>query len=138
MKQVIKKDEDKHLSKLKCVFLEQELEIQYRSRVSSSLRAGRSRVTCAIHVNALLPLASLSRARGKTRTYARDKMPRLSKETRSRVVLLKGKGFSAARIKKRLEEDGIFVSRRALFKLFAKYARTGTVADLPHAARPRS
>ena len=52
-------------------------------------------------------------------------------------MLLKGKGFSAAKIKKRLEEDGIFVSRRALFKLFAKYARTGTVADLPRAARPR-
>ena len=64
-------------------------------------------------------------------------MPRLTKETRSRVVLLKSKGFSFGRIKKRLEEDGVFVSRRALLKLLAKYRRTGTVADLPRSARPR-
>lgn len=64
-------------------------------------------------------------------------MPRLSKETRSRVVLLRSKGFSVGKIRKRLEEDGIHVSRRALFKLFAKHRRTGTVADLPRAARPK-
>lgn len=64
-------------------------------------------------------------------------MPRLSRETRSRVVLLKSKGFSVKRIEERLKEDGICVSRRSLFKLFAKHRRTGTVADLPRPARPK-
>ena len=63
-------------------------------------------------------------------------MPRLSQETRSRVVLLGKKGFSVRQIRERLKEDGVVISRRALFKLFAKYRRTGTVADLQRAARP--
>ena len=65
------------------------------------------------------------------------KMPRFSQETRSRVVLLRKKGFSVGQIRERLKEDSVVVSRRALFKLFAKYRRTGTVADLQRAARPR-
>ena len=49
-----------------------------------------------------------------TRTFVLElwaKMLRLSQETRSRVVLLRKKGFSVGQIRERLKEDGIVVSR---------------------------
>ena len=63
-------------------------------------------------------------------------MTRLAKTTRTRAVLLRSKGFTVKRIQERLKEDGVLVSSRALFKLFAKHRKTGTVADLPQATRP--
>ena len=52
-------------------------------------------------------------------------MPRLTKYARSRAVLLRSKGFTVKKIHcsstvVRLKEDGVTVSSRSLFELFAK------------------
>ena len=122
------------------------LQVQYRSRASSPIPASRMRVARErLRVSTVrVPRTILSIARVRTlRVYsgwlARRRslqctMTRLSKETRSRVVLLKSKGF---KIEKRLSDDEVVVSRRTLFKLFAKHRRTGSVGDLPRATIPR-
>lgn len=56
-------------------------------------------------------------------------MPRLSIETRKRIVVLKEAGYSVRDILKCLEED-VSISRSAVFKLLSKYKKYGCVADL--------
>ena len=63
-------------------------------------------------------------------------MPRLTKEARTRAIRLRSSGYTVKKIKERLKEDGDDVSSRALFKLFSKHRKTGSVADLLRAARP--
>ena len=58
-------------------------------------------------------------------------MPRLSLETRGRVILLGNKGYSVSKIKQRLKEEGLSVSKVSLYKLIKKENLFGTVADLP-------
>ena len=64
-------------------------------------------------------------------------MPRLSVETRKRVVLLKESGYSVKDVLKRLEEEDIPVGRTAVFNLLGKYKKYGSVADLKKARPPK-
>ena len=58
-------------------------------------------------------------------------MPRISVETRKRVCVLRESGLLLEKIRKRQSEELIEVSRVAPHKLWEKYNKTGTVADLP-------
>lgn len=64
-------------------------------------------------------------------------MPRLSIQTRQRVIIYLRRGDSVSTIKKRLEEDNIFISARALYNLVAKYRDTNSVVDRPRRKMPR-
>ena len=64
-------------------------------------------------------------------------MPRLSVETRKRIVVLKESGYSVKDILKRLEEEDIFVGRTAVFKLLSKHKKYGCVADLKKSRPPK-
>ena len=59
------------------------------------------------------------------------KMPRLDLQSRKRVILLNLRGYSVSAIKKRLEEESIYVSVQALYNLLRKYRRYSTYVDLP-------
>ena len=58
-------------------------------------------------------------------------MPRISVETRKRVCVLRESGLSLGKIRKRLSEEQIVVSRVALHKLWRKYKETATIVDMP-------
>ena len=62
-------------------------------------------------------------------------MPRLSVASRRRVVVLKESGLKMTQIWKRLKEEQISVSRMALYKLWRKYGKTNSIANIPR-ARP--
>lgn len=64
-------------------------------------------------------------------------MPRISIETRRRVITLKRTGFSVAEIKKRLGEEDILISLQALHNLIKKYNAKNTLMDLPRHTMPR-
>lgn len=64
-------------------------------------------------------------------------MPRLSVETRKRIVVLKETGHSVKVILKRLKEEDISVARAAVFKLLAKHRKYGSVADLKKPRPPK-
>ena len=68
---------------------------------------------------------------------ARDKMGRLSVETRSKVTLMKQNGYPVTTIQKRLLEEDVQVSKVSLFALIKKFNQTKLVnIDLPK--KPRS
>ena len=56
-------------------------------------------------------------------------MPRLSIETRTRVVQLHESGYSVAAIVRRLEEELISVSHVTIYKLLKKHKREENVGD---------
>ena len=56
-------------------------------------------------------------------------MPRMDVSTRGRVVVLREKGYSVAKIRTRLKEEGILVSLVSIYKLLKKHEHTGSVAD---------
>lgn len=56
-------------------------------------------------------------------------MPRLSLDSRSRVILLWQKGFRLKAIQQRLKEEGTTVSKTALCQLIKKFRTTGSVRD---------
>jgi len=58
-------------------------------------------------------------------------MPRISVETRRRVVLLKEQGYSMSEIIKHLNEEGIIVSWQSLYKLLNKFRTSSRLTDLP-------
>ena len=58
-------------------------------------------------------------------------MPRLSVETRVRVLILKSRGYTVKMIQKRLSEENIIVSLTALYNLFQKFNQHGVVINLP-------
>ena len=64
-------------------------------------------------------------------------MPRLSFEARRRVAALYSRGYSVASISERLEDEGVDVSKRALYNLLNKIWLKGTVKDLPRRKRSR-
>lgn len=64
-------------------------------------------------------------------------MPRLSFEARRRVAVLYSRGYSVASISARLQQEGVDVSKRALYNLLEKIRLTGTIKDLPRRKRSR-
>ena len=64
-------------------------------------------------------------------------MPRLSLETRRRVVTLFEKGVSVRDIHKRLEEENFVVTKQTLYRLIQKFKRDGVIVDLPRRKRLR-
>ena len=62
-------------------------------------------------------------------------MPRLSIEARRRVISLYCSGYSIKTISQRLDQEGVEVSKRALYNLVKKYSLKGTVKDLPRRKR---
>ena len=58
-------------------------------------------------------------------------MPRLDLQARRRILILRSQGHSVRDIASRLQEEGVFVSLNALYKLFRKYNSYKTYADLP-------
>ena len=64
-------------------------------------------------------------------------MPRLSVQTRQRAMIYFNRGDSISAIKKRLQEDEIFVSVKVLYNLVTKYRDTNSVVDRPRRKMPR-
>ena len=64
-------------------------------------------------------------------------MPRISIETRNRVVVLYHCRRSVDDIKKRLEEENSLISSRALYNLIRKYRGKHIVVDCPRRKCPR-
>jgi len=64
-------------------------------------------------------------------------MPRLSLESRRRVLVLYSQGYSIQRIVDRLLEEGVSVTRQSLYKLIIKYRQYKTYVDLPRRAATR-
>lgn len=64
-------------------------------------------------------------------------MPRLSYEARRRVAALYLRGYSVASISERLEQEGVEISKRALYNLLEKFRLKGTIKDLPRRKRSR-
>ena len=62
-------------------------------------------------------------------------MPRLSLESRRKCLVLYTNGFSIRDIHARLEEEGIFVSKKTLYRLLKKYREHHTYTDLRRADR---
>jgi len=58
-------------------------------------------------------------------------MPRLSLEARQRVAVLNSRGYSVTSISKRLEQEGVDISKRSLYYLLQKIRLTGIIHDLP-------
>ena len=56
-------------------------------------------------------------------------MLRLDVDTRTRVIVLRSKGYSVSAIRRRLAEENILVSVVALYKLLKKAKELGTVDD---------
>ena len=57
----------------------------------------------------------------------------LSIETSKRAVILKESGLAMTEIRNRLFEEQIHVSRVALYKLWRRYKKTGSIANTPRA-----
>ena len=64
-------------------------------------------------------------------------MPRISVETRRRVIVLKEQGYSMSAIIKRLNEERIIISWQSLYKLLYKFHTTSQLGDLPKRTRKR-
>ena len=64
-------------------------------------------------------------------------MSRITVETRRRVIVLTRLGYSVSSIQRRFNEEGIFVSKKALYKLLQKYRRYGIVKDMSKPDPPR-
>ncbi len=77
----------------------------------------------------------LAEAGGKV--SRRSGMGRMSMQTRSRVVLMVEAGFRLGVIHKRLQDEGIQVSKTSLCLLIKKYREKGTVRDLRWYKPPR-
>jgi len=61
----------------------------------------------------------------------------MSADTRARVVQLWRAGFPVLKIRERLLEEGITVSRQSLYFLLKKYQQTKSVGDRKRAPRRR-
>ena len=64
-------------------------------------------------------------------------MPRLDLEARRRVLVLRRRGYSVARIRQRLLEEHISVSSVAIYALIKKYEQLKTIVDRPRRASER-
>ena len=61
-------------------------------------------------------------------------MPRISVETRRRIVAIKSSGYSVTQIQQRLADEDIRVSKVTIYKLLKKYEECRTVLDKPRRA----
>ena len=57
-------------------------------------------------------------------------MPRISIETRMRIIQLRHRGYTMKMIQKRLSEENIIISLTALYNLFQKFRKHGIVINL--------
>ena len=62
-------------------------------------------------------------------------MPRLSIDARARIISLFSLGYSVPSISRRLTEENVDVSVRAIYHLVEKYRSKGTIKDLPRRKR---
>ena len=67
-------------------------------------------------------------ARQESEQDSEHKMPRLTMESRRRVLVLKSIGMSVTKIQKQLKEEEIEVRRVALYKLFSKVKKSGSIS----------
>ncbi len=67
----------------------------------------------------------------------REKMGRMSADTRAGVATLSRAGFPVIKIRERLLEEGIKISRKSLYFLLKKYGETNSIADRKRAPRRR-
>lgn len=58
-------------------------------------------------------------------------MPRLNIDARARIISLFLRGYSVPSISRRLTEEDVDVSVRAVYHLVEKYRTRGTIKDLP-------
>ena len=59
------------------------------------------------------------------------KMPRVSLETRRRIVAISKSGYSVPDIQNRLAEERIYTSKVSIYKILKKYQQHGVTTDLP-------
>ena len=71
-----------------------------------------------------------------TATATKD-MGRMSLETRTKVITMRNAGLEVQQILKQLEEEGVSVSRMAIYSLCDKYQSTKSVVDLKRRAKPQ-
>lgn len=64
-------------------------------------------------------------------------MPRLNLETRKRVIVLLRAGYPIRDIYSRLQEEGLMITLRSLYRLRRKFSRFHTISDLPCRSRNR-
>ena len=64
-------------------------------------------------------------------------MPRLTISARQRVVTLYSRGYFVSQIKKHLDEENVYISKRSLYKLMGKYEETGNIVDKPRTTPQR-
>ena len=62
-------------------------------------------------------------------------MPRLNIDARARMISLFSLGYSVPSISRRLTEENVDVSVRAIYHLVEKYRSKGTIKDLPRRKR---
>ena len=58
-------------------------------------------------------------------------MPRLTIEAKRRVISLHSVGYSVSTIFRRLEQENVQISKRAIYNLVEKFRHEGVVRDLP-------
>ena len=63
-------------------------------------------------------------------------MGRLSLETNSKVIVMWGNGYPVSKIRERLSQEGVSISRVSLFALIKKFKNTRLVIDLKRKPRP--
>ena len=64
-------------------------------------------------------------------------MPRLDIDARTRIISLFNRGYSVSSISRRLTEENVDVSVRAIYHLVQKYRTKGVINDLPRRKRSR-
>ena len=64
-------------------------------------------------------------------------MGRTTIETRTRIIHLLNNGFTVRSIVERLAEEGVKISRAAVYDLMKKFEEHDTIADLRRTPRPR-
>lgn len=62
-------------------------------------------------------------------------MPRLSIDARARIISLSSRGYSVPCISRRLTEENVDVSIRAIYHLVDKWRSKGIIKDLPQRKR---
>ena len=58
-------------------------------------------------------------------------MPQLTIEARRRIISLHSVGYSVSTVFRRLEQENVQISKRAIYKLVEKFCHKGVVRDLP-------
>ena len=64
-------------------------------------------------------------------------MPQLDMDMRSRIIVLRHRGYSVSQIRARLLEENIKASRISIYKLLRRKEETGTVIDRKRKRAPK-